>query len=151
MKYLLTAIMLLLSLNSYAALNKWVDSEGKIHYSDEPPPANVKSEALRTGPETPSPAAASSPAAPKTIFEQEADLKKAKKAKDEAAQKAAKQEEAAKAKQQNCENARNQLNTLQNSPRIATYSDTGERSYMDDATRQQRIDDAQKAVSQYCN
>ncbi len=154
MKYVLAVVALLFSLNSYAALHKWVDAEGKVHYSDEPPPENVKSQTLRTGPESPegtSEAAASGPAAPKTIFEREAEMKKAKKAKEEAAQKAAKQEEEAKTKRQNCEQARNQLSTLQNSPRIAIYNEAGERSFMDDATRQQRIDEAQKAVSQFCN
>ncbi len=148
MKYALTIAALLVSLNSYAGLHKWVDSEGKVHYSDEAPPADVKSESLRSAPEE---SAASGPAPAKTIYEQEAEMKKAKKAKEEAAQKAAKQEEEAKAKRQNCEQARTQLQTLQNSPRIAVYNEAGERTIMDDATRQQRIDDAQKAVSQYCN
>ncbi len=156
MKYWIALLLALLSLNSYAGLTKWVDSEGKVHYSDSPPPENVKSEAVRVAPSPGAPAAASGssaasrPGAPKTIFEKEAELKKEKKAKEEAEQKAAKKQEDEAQKQRACAQARDQLATLQNAPRIVTYDEKGERSYLDDAARQQRINEAQDAVSKYC-
>jgi hypothetical protein len=158
MKYVLIAFLLALSFTAHAALHKWVDSEGKVHYSDEPPPPDVKSQTIRTAPESPAeasaPAAAgasaSGPAPAKTIYEKEAEMKKAQKAKAEASQKAAQKEQEAQLKQKNCEQSRNQLATLQNSPRIATYDASGERSFMDDTQRQRAIDDAQAAIKQYC-
>jgi len=55
----ITTIMMLglvaLSSHAYAGITKWVDSEGKVHYSDQPPPTNVKSTNLSI--EDPTPAA----------------------------------------------------------------------------------------------
>ncbi len=150
MKRSLPIFLLLFSLSSYAGLHKWVDSSGKVHYSDEAPPDNAKVETVHKtirSDET----SASAPPPRKTIFEQEADLKKAQKAKDEAAQKSAKEQEQAQAKQKNCEQARAQVSNLQNAPRIATYDANGERTIMDDNARQQAISDAQASVSAYCN
>ncbi len=153
MKYWMALLLALVSFNTYAGLTKWVDSEGRVHYSDTPPPEDVKSETVHVSPSAGAPAAgapASAPAGPKTIYEMEADLKKERKAKEEAAQKAAKEQQEASQKQQNCAQARDQLSTLQNMPRIVTYDEKGERSFLDDAARQQRLEEAQAAVSKYC-
>ncbi len=157
MKYWMALLLALASFSASAGLTKWVDSEGRVHYSDTPPPANVKSQSVRTSPaqgaaETPASgvSGASGVAGPKSIYEMEADLKKERKAKEEAAQKAAKEQEQAAQKQQACEQARSQLQTLQNAPRVVEYNEKGERVYLDDASRQQRMDEAQGAVSKYC-
>lgn len=155
MKYWMALLLALLSASSYAGLTKWVDSEGRVHYSDTPPP-DVKSETVRVAPSpgaqpaAAGSAAASAPAGPKTIFEKEADMKKEKKAKEEAEQKAAKKQEEEAQKQKVCSQAREQLVTLQNSPRLVQYDEKGERVYLDDAARQQKISEAQAAVSKYC-
>ncbi|MFY9261147.1 MAG: DUF4124 domain-containing protein [Gallionella sp.] len=39
--------------NTFAALNKWVDEKGKVHYSDQPPPANVQKIILHFPPPPP--------------------------------------------------------------------------------------------------
>lgn len=149
MKRGLPIFLLLFSLSSYAGLHKWIDSSGKVHYSDEAPPDNAKVETMRKTHVDEAPASAPPPG--KTIFEREADLKKAQKAKQEAAQKTAKEQEQAQAKQKNCEQARTQLANLQNAPRISTYDASGERTIMDDNARQQAINEAQSAISAYCN
>jgi hypothetical protein len=149
MKRSLPIFLLLFSLGSHAELNKWVDANGKVHYSDEPPPENAKVQTMRLPHSQEAPASA--PPARKSIFEQEADVKKEQKAKEEAAQKAAKEQEAAQTKQRNCDQARAQLATLQNSPRITTYDANGERTIMDDNARQQAISDTQTLVGKYCN
>jgi len=145
MKRYLPICLLLLSFSAYAALTKWVDADGKVHYSDEPPPDNVKTKTLIT-PHSP----ASGVPAQKTFVEREAELKKAQKAKEETAQKAAQQQENALAKQKNCEAAKSNLRALENSPQIAAYNDKGERINMDDATRRKNIEEARKQISTYC-
>jgi hypothetical protein len=135
----------LLSVSAHGALNKWVDAEGKVHYSDEAPPSNVKVQTVAI------PSAASGVSALKSVAEREADRKKALKAKDEAEQKAAQQREKDLAKQKNCEGAKSNLRTLQSNSQIATYNDKGERNILDAAARQQGIEDANKQVSTYCN
>lgn len=145
MKRCLPVFLLLLSFNAHSALNKWVDAEGNVHYSDEPPPPNVKAQTLVAPP------AASGVPVQKTVAERELERKKALKAKEEAAQKAAQQQEIEFAKLKNCENSKGNLRALESNSPIATYDDKGERINMDDATRQQKLEEARKQVSTYCN
>lgn len=160
MKFLLTVLMLLLATHSYAGLNKWVDENGKVHYSDSAPP-DVKVKKLKSASdnyqaniedETAKPAAAqAAPAPAKTIAEQERDRKKKEQDQAKAEQKAQQEKENETNKRKNCENARSSLSTLQNSPRIVSYNEQGERIYMDDTARSAQQEEARKAISQYCN
>jgi hypothetical protein len=40
-------LVLFVALPASAQMYKWVDSDGKVHYSDKPPPSNIKTEILR--------------------------------------------------------------------------------------------------------
>jgi hypothetical protein len=147
MKYCLALCLLLISTSSHAEVKKWIDAEGKVHYSDMPP-VNMKVTTIsRNAPETLTPA--SSAAAPKTLAEREVEWKKSQKAKEEASQKEAQEQQAASIKQKNCENARNNLSILENSPALL-YNEKGER-ITDDATRKQRTEETRQDVSTYCN
>lgn len=148
MKHYLTIALLFISLGVHAELNKWVDAKGKVHYSDEPPPANAKVEPLDIPKDDAVSASAAS--AVKSIAEIEEQFRKERKATEAAAQKAAQQQEEARAKQRNCDTARNNLKVLEDSPRITVYDANGERGYMDDATRKQDSEQARKDVSLYC-
>ena len=142
-----------LSFNAYAGINKWVDENNQIHYSDQPAPANVKATPLNTPVEPASAAptaSASEVAAPKTLAEREADFRKSQKAREELEKKEAKQKEEDRTRQRYCEDARSNLLTLENSRRISTYDSKGERVYMDDATRSQRLEEARKGISKHC-
>ena len=145
MKRCLPICLLLLSFGASGALTKWVDAEGKVHYSDEPPPLDVKAKKLTM------PLAVSGVTAQKTYVEREAELKKALKAQEEARQKAAAQQEETLANQKYCASLRANLATLENSPRITTYNDKGERAVMDDASRQKEMEEARKQISTSCN
>lgn len=145
MKRYLTVCLLLLSFNAHSALTKWVDADGKVHYSDEPPPLNVEAKKLTT------PSQPSGVPTQKTYVEQEAELRKTQKTMEEAEQKAAKQQEETLAKQKYCASLRATLTTLENSPSIATYNEKGERVIMDDAARRKEIEEARKQISSNCN
>jgi hypothetical protein len=147
-RYLLF-FMLLCCTNTFAAISKWVDADGQVHYSDEPPPSNVKQKMLRAD-DTQGAQGASSVAAPKTIAEREAELKKSALAKKEAADKAAQDQAAAAAKQANCANAQQNLRTLQSGIRIMETDASGQPGYIDDAERNQRVAKAQSDISTYC-
>jgi hypothetical protein len=75
MRKFLLILLIFASTNTFAELSKWTDADGKVHYSDQPPPANVKAKTLRTTPVDSSltsasgVAASSAPATPKTIAE----------------------------------------------------------------------------------
>ena len=144
MKRYLPICLLLLSFSAYGALTKWVDADGKVHYSDEPPPLDVKAKKLAM------PSAASGVPAQKTFVEREAEWKKAQKAREETSQKVTQQQEEAVTKKKSCAGAKANLRAFENSPLIATYNDKGELSYMDDSTRRKNIEDARKQISIYC-
>jgi len=86
----------------------------------------------------------------KTIADREADLKKEKAGKQAEADKAAQKKAAEDARKASCDSARENLRTLQSGVRVMTVNANGEKSYMDDKERQQRIDQANKAISDYC-
>ncbi len=151
---ILTFLTLLsLSFAAQADLYRWKGPDGKWHLSDTPPPAsvkNVKSQAIPTA--TPvSPAATASGAAPgKSLADQDMEFRKRQQAREEADKKAAQEAAQKQAAAQNCTNARNRLNDLQSGVRMATHNAQGERVIMDDTMRQSAIQEAQKAVSQWC-
>src|SRR5450756_2102569 len=76
-KFLLILLMLA-STNTFAAISKWVDAQGQVHYSDQPPPPEAKAETLRSASDTEGTAgtsgvtATSAPPAQKTCAERSA-------------------------------------------------------------------------------
>jgi hypothetical protein len=138
------------SLNAHAELNKWVDADGSVHYSDTIPPEVEKAQTLRNmagKDQTAAPASFSA----KSVAEREADLKKSKKEKEEAAMKKSQEKAQADLKRENCAASRENLRTLEESTRIVTHDANGERTYLDDAAREQRLNDTRKAISANCN
>ena len=117
---------------------------------------NVKAKTLRVTSDAAAPAsasgvaAASAPAAPKTTAEREAELKKAQQAKKEAADKAAKEQARIEAEKANCAAAQQNLRVLQEGMRMVEIDAKGERSYLDDEQRRQRIEKAQQDIKTYC-
>ena len=150
MKYSFAILLLLSSLSTQAALNKWVDADGKVHYSDSTP-SDVTVKKIRSS-SAPDPIApASGVSTPKTLAEREAEWKKSQLSKADAEQKAAQKKEEENIKQKNCESSRSNLAGLQNSPNLVRYNEKGERSYLDESARAQRIEETQKAIKIYCN
>lgn len=135
---------------------KWKDADGKIHYSDQPPPANAKEEATMK-PRKPAAAATTAPAAAengapkaKTYIEQEADFKRRQvEAAERDAEEKKKAAEVAERKQ-NCERARAQLRSLQAGGRVTQTNSQGEREYMSDAQIAQAIESGKKSVDSWC-
>jgi len=150
MSKFLLILLILASTNAFAAISKWVDAQGQIHYSDQPPPADTKAKTLRSVSDTEAAVGTSGVTAPKTIAEREAELKKAQKAQKEAADKAAKKQANEEAIKANCATAQQSLRTLQEGIRMVQVDPNGERYYMDDAQRQQRIAQTQKDIDTYC-
>jgi hypothetical protein len=142
-------IVLSLPFAASAEMYRWVDSQGKVHYSDSPPPAGAKSSKTI---DTPPPSAAPSGAAPKakTWQEKEMDFRQRQAAEADAQAKKQKEEAEAKERKQNCENARKSLASLESGTRIVTTDEKGERVYMDDSARAAAISEARKAVENWC-
>ncbi|HVS25853.1 MAG TPA: DUF4124 domain-containing protein [Burkholderiales bacterium] len=155
----LIILSLLSGVVASADVYKWVDSDGTVHYSDQPPPGAVKEQSLSNKSGTPPGSsgasgagnAAPNAAGPKTYIEQDAEFRKRQ---VEAEEKHAKEEKVlaeAKGRQQNCEHARSSLQSLQSGQRVVKYNEKGERVYLDDNERGQEIANAQKSVDSWCN
>jgi type IV secretory pathway VirB10-like protein len=145
------------ALPAAAQTYKWTDADGKVHYSDQPPPANAKEQATIKPPKPSAPIAATVPtdkgapaAKAKTYVEQEADFKKRQV--EAAESEAAEKKKAAEAEQnkQNCEQARLQLKSLQSGGRQTRTNAQGEREYLNDAQIAQDIERAKKIVDNWC-
>jgi hypothetical protein len=151
MSKFLLIILMLASANVFAEISKWVDGQGQVHYSDRPPPPETRAETLHlTSGSADSTTGVSAPAAPKTIAEREAELRKAQQEKKAAAEKAAQKQATADALKASCATSQQNLRTLQEDIRMIEVNANGERSYMDDKQRQQRIAKAQQDISTYC-
>ena len=131
--------------HAHAGLYKWTDSQGKVHYSDQPPTANAQT--VKT------PAAGQAETtnqATQSLDAKEQAYQKRRKEADEAREKAEKEAEQARIKRENCAKARGNLSTLQNTPRVYTTNATGQRIYMDDSAHASALANSQKAVSEFC-
>lgn len=147
-KFLLILLMLA-STNAFAGISKWVDAQGRVHYSDQPPPPDAQTKTLRpvSGTEDP---ASSGVAATKTAAEREAELKRDNLAKQAEADQAAQKKAAEDALKLNCANAQENLRSLQSGVRMMEIDAKGEQSIIDDKQRQQRIAKTQQEISANC-
>ena len=146
-KFLLI-LLILASANAFAEVNKWVDNQGRVHYSDQPPPPDVRGQALRSASDTGS--ASGVAGGDPTFVQQEAALKRAQQAEQSDAAQAAAKQANADALKSNCEAAQQNLRSLQSGARIMDINASGERYYLDDSQRQQRIDKVQQDISNLC-
>lgn len=147
-KFLLILLMLA-STNAFAGISKWVDAQGRVHYSDQPPPPNAQTKTLRPVSGT-GDSASSGVAAAKTAAEREAELKRDNLAKQAEADKVAQKKAAEDALKINCANAQANLRSLQSGVRMMEIDANGQRSFMDETQRQQRIAKTQQEITTNC-
>lgn len=144
---------------------KWRDANGRIQYSDRPPPLSVPDQAIlgRPGPNpgasparsAPVAAAASSASAPATAASAGAtDPALAEKRRQaeaaEAAKRKAEEDKLARQRQDNCQRARDYLRTLESGIRIARSNAQGDREFLDDAQRQREVARAREVIGSDC-
>lgn len=146
------AIAIFLATATVAAqVFKWIDKDGKVNFSDTPPPAEaVKGEAKKLtvlpAANTPAPV----PAKVKIAVDQ---AKEAEKKKTELADKAKKDEAAeqnAKQNEERCKDAKRYLSTLDSGTPIRQSNDAGERVFMNDEQRASETARAKIAATESC-
>ena len=136
---------LALTAPAHAELYKWTDSQGKVHYSDQPPTTNAQTiKSATTG------QAETTTQATQSLDAKDQAYQKRRKEAEEARAKAEKEAEQARIQRENCAKARSNLSTLQNTPRVYSTNAAGQRTYMDDAARASALANSQKAVSDFC-
>lgn len=120
---------------------RWVDKDGKVHYSQTPPVnASTSVQPVQVNAPPPDPAGLQSA---QLLQKQQADRNQ--KAADAA--KAAEQDAAQAAqKKQQCDDLRSRLLTLQNSGRATTIDAQGNVTYLDDDARAKQIQELQSQI-----
>lgn len=153
---------LLAALPAMADLYKWVDADGKVHYSDQQPPASVKKhetvKAIRPVAAVPSvPPAGSTDAVPganngpKSYVEQDMEFRKRRLEAAEAEAKKLKEAQAAAEKQRNCAQSKGRVASLEKGGRITRTDASGEQVFLDDAQIGQALAEARKIAASWCN
>lgn len=137
---------LAVTVHAQADLYKWTDDQGKVHYTDQPP--TLKAQIIKN--DTAAAQAGITSQATQSLDAKDQAYQKRRKEADEARAKAEKEAEQARGQRENCAKARNNLSTLQNTPRVYTTDAAGQRTYMDDAERARALADSQKAAADFC-
>ena len=129
----------------HAAMYRWVDKEGKTHFSDQPP-TDVESKSVNSKPAS----GTGSPAAVKSYQEKDQEFKKRRIEEQEAEKKQKVELSNTQAKQKNCSDAKSRLALLQAGGRIAKTNEKGEREFLNDKDRESGIREAERSVSEWC-
>ncbi len=170
----LFAASLLLAGTASAQLYQWRDANGRVVYSDAPPPPNIPAGSIVKSPkgrgsQAPTPAPAPAAAAdsgkagataaagatntsaktsgPKTTAEREAEYKKRQ---TESAEKAQKDEQTAAADQrreEQCKAMRQGMAALESGQRVRRFNDKGEPYFIEDAERGRELEKMRKDLA----
>ena len=153
---------------SQAEIYKWKDKDGKVRYSDTPPPSNIKQEPI-TGKKKPVVPTGKAPLAPVDSAAETAgvpaampkDIEPSISAEDLAArqrrenaetEKRNKQEKEAetKRKAENCTAAKANMETYIQGGRVYKMNESGEREYLDEKGFAQGREKAQQEINENC-
>ena len=151
---LFVALAVLLATATVAAqVYKWVDKDGKVQYSDMPPPlsaSKAEPKKLNTS-TTPAATTATASNAPKSLQDRSKD---ADKRRVEEIEKAKKDEEAQKIARQNeerCRAATRYKGDLDSGRPIARNNEQGERAYMSDEERSTETARIKSVMAEACS
>ncbi|MEX8492607.1 DUF4124 domain-containing protein [Sphaerotilus sp.] len=144
-----------------AAQWKWRDAQGRVQYSDRPPPNDVRDRDILARPAAgsaaqrpASPASASTGAPPGAASAPTSDpALEARKRQAEATQDQGKRDEEARAARQkveNCARAKEYARTVESGQRISRTNDKGEREFLDDAQRTRESIRAREIIASDC-
>lgn len=145
---------------------QWRDASGRMVFSDQPPPASVPPArvikapapvaATAPSPAATGPAASSGPAAsagsPTALSpaDQEFAFRKRMEERAEQEKKAAESAEQQQKLAKACADAQGDIRALESGQRISRINAAGEREFLSDAERAQRLGSARKSVSERC-
>lgn len=144
----------LLAAPAQAQLYKWVDSNGRVQYSDRKPPdgrqqaQEVRGTVSSIGSQ---PAGAGTSSGGKSAAELDSEFQKRRQEQAEAQKKQQQAATEQKQKSENCDAARRNLTALQSGQRIARFDQQGERIYLEDADRAREVERSREQVQANCN
>lgn len=166
------ALLVLCVAGPAAAQWAWKDDNGRVVYSDRPPPATIKSdkivrqpphsqtalpgataaadEAARAGSDGKAAAAPAAPAAQKSTAEREMEFRKRQQERADAEKKAQDEQSRTAARAAECERAKGYLKALEEGHRVARTDASGNREFIDDAQRASEAERTRKMMQTSC-
>lgn len=130
---------------AFGALYKWVDANGRVVYSDQPPTGDYKVETI-SGPPPPT-----NPNAPQDLANKQLENKKQQADVASDAKKAAQQRVDAERRLSSCREARAELTRLSaDQILLYTVNEKGEQVFMNDAERKRRRDATELFIKGNC-
>lgn len=142
-----------LALPAGAELYKWTDASGRLQFSDRPPAAQArKAETLEAPRATPLSGAAATPAAYDSAEQAQRQRRLSEAWRQEAEQREREERRAAAEKAERagaCEDLRHRLRSSEGRPAYIT-GENGEKEYLDDATRREYSDRANRHLQENC-
>jgi len=141
-----------------AAQWKWRGKDGRIQYSDLPPPAGTADQDIlqrpnpsrRFAPPAPASAPASGAATAAAKVEPELEAKRRKAEQEQAEKDKASQAQVDAAKAENCAKAKSYLRTLDDGIRITRTDAKGEREVLDDKGRAEETKRTREVIASNC-
>lgn len=138
---------------THADVYKWVDKDGKVQYSDQPPLAgDVKKMKKKTvdtpSAASPSPNSAAKPATP--IADQELEYRKRKAEKEEQEKKQQAEADTSRKNKEHCNNLRGELGSHSDGTRLIRYNDKGERVFLDEKERADSKRNLEERIAKEC-
>ncbi|MEP6608134.1 MAG: DUF4124 domain-containing protein [Burkholderiaceae bacterium] len=153
----------------------WKDANGRLVYSDRPPPTDIKPAQIVRQPNTqtlanPAPAsgpiddaaktsdpkspdARSVPAAnaPKTVAEREMEFRKRQQERAESDKKSAEEQTKSAARTAECERARGYMKSLEDGVRVTRTDAAGNREFLNDEQRSAEVERTRKIIQGTCS
>jgi Domain of unknown function (DUF4124) len=133
-----SVLFLLLAGTVNADVYKWVDKDGKVQYSDQPPlsgDAKKMKRKSKDSTETSSPASNSAAKPAASVADQELEYRKRKAEKEETEKKQQSEADTAKQNKQYCASLKGDLRSHSDGTRLVRYNEKGERTFLDDKER----------------
>ncbi|UXH80003.1 DUF4124 domain-containing protein [Roseateles amylovorans] len=153
---LLCSVLLLALAPSVQAQWKWRDAQGRVQYSDRPPPGAVAEKDILQRP-SPNAVRAMSPATPGTTAAATGASAPGRPASDassrdkvEQERKAAEDKVRKETDAENCRVAQNRMRMLESGVRMRQTDDKGESKVVDDAARQEQTKQMQAVIAASC-
>ena len=127
-----------------AVLYKWTDANGRVSYSDQPPPGNVKAEIVNGAP------AASNPDAVRELAAQDQDLKKVQAQRADAQKKADRTRAETALQEQACVEARGRVRIYESDQLISRINEKGEQVFLDESMKNREKEKLEGQIRERC-
>jgi uncharacterized protein DUF4124 len=144
--------LLLCAAPSFAQMYKWVDDKGVTHYSESPPPGRKAQQIQATPSPTPSPSATPKPAEPASTWSDKERAFRQRTIEREYAEETKRKKDAERIalRREACLEARYTINTLNSGGPVYKLNEKGEREYLADSVRAEKLQRAKENAETYC-